>query len=556
MKRTLTLAIVIATMITACSKKDMQTTTPTTPNSIGVSFKKDSSVVDQTIKPPKNNQLLFSGVFTTGSINGFSLTNVSVTLKGQGDTAVPRDYLRQLYFTIEGGTATITPSGNKKDSVTANDFSFPSFVCNIAQYQTRLLRIYGDILPSATNSTGTEDNLVIIVKLTYTGHDQNNNTIEYFQMPLVEGQKIIFTGTPAVPTFSVTSIADLATPASSTILDNQEKSVLSYGVKLNGVSGTITEHRFLIQGAAANAVSSVKLFSGGAFIAQAPVVAGSVLISTADVVSAGIQKNYSVSAVVSVGTGDVSNNDFTITLDAVTARSTANEQKSDGTDRVGNPFTVLKAVLDIKKVSVPTLLITNGAMDLYTVDLTAVNGDVALKEFTYDIFLNDQGVNDTLTLKNFQILNGSGVDITNQFRFTDAASIIDTLFSESDSKLRTTRISGTGETVIPAGTTLRLKFRAVVGGFNHPADGDGFSVIPITDGTSSTGLKYLNSGGISNGNAKLYSSATSSTSAVNFYLIWSDYASPNHNGLFIQTSNDWIGGDRITKTLSVNNFHQ
>jgi hypothetical protein len=540
------MATIVAMVFTSCKK-----TVDVTPG-IVVSFKPDPSVSSQLVQPAVNNQLLFTGIFNTGSINGFSLTNVTVTLKRGGDAALPQTYLRQSYCTIDGGVTQLKIE--KKDSITTSEFSFPNIVHNIAQYQTRTIRIYGDILSSATNNTGAEDNLILSVRLTYTGFDGTRT--EYFQTESIDGQKIIFSGTPVSPLFSVTSIADPSTPVSSTILDGQEKPVLQYGVRLNGVSGTVIEHRFLVQGPAANAVTSIKLFSGTTFITQAPVVLGAVLISTTDVVSAGIQKNYSVSAVISVGSGDVSNNDFTITLDAVTARSTANEQKSDPTDRVGNPFTVLKAILDIKKVAVPTLFITNGPMDLYTVDLTAVNGDVSLKEFTYDIFLNDQGINDTLSLKSFQILNGGGVDITNQFRFTDAASTVDSLFSESDSKLRTTRISGTGETVIPAGTTLRLKFRAVVGGFNHPADGDGFSVIPITDGTASTGLKYLNSGGISNGNAKLYSSAASSTSAMNFYLIWSDYASPNHNGLFIQTSNDWIGGDRVTKTLSVNNFHQ
>lgn len=552
MKKTLITLLVTAGIFSACNKdSNLGPNNPIPIATIPVTFKVDSSVLIRTIQAPKNNELIFAGILNTGSINGFSLTNIKVTLKQGGDANPPVSYLRKVRYELEDASGGIY-SPEIKDSVMSTTFSFNNFVKNYPQYQNRSIKIYADILTSATNNTGLEDNLVVSVQLTYTGFDGTRT--EYFQTVIVDGHKTIFSVAPQP--FALASVADPATPTSGVILDGQEKEVLRYGVKLTGVSGTVTEHRFLVQGQATNAVKAIKLFDGTTFIAQAPVSGGIATVLTNDALSASIQKNYKAVPIVNVTSGDVSNYDFTITLDAVKAVSTVGEQKTDGTDRMGNPFTVLKAVLDIKKVSVPTLLITNGAMELYAVDITAINGDVSLKQLTYDIFLNDQGVNDTLSLKNFQILNGSGIDITNQFRITDAASVIDTIFSESDSKLRATRISGTGETIIPAGTTVRLKFRATVGGFNHPLDGDGFSIIPVTDAVSSTGLKFLNSGGLPNGNAKLHSSATSSSSATDFNLVWSDMSSLNHNGLFIQTSNDWIGGDRATKTLSVNNFHQ
>lgn len=544
------LAMLFATAVLSACHKD-KTLVPNNPPTtiVPATLKKDSSSLDQTVQTPKNNQLIYAGILNTGSISGFTVTTVKVSLKQGGDAASPVNYLRRIYFVIEDAVAY---TSDPKDSVTTAEFTFPNFLKNFPQYQNRGIRVYADILSSATNGTGLVDDLKVSVQLSYNG--RNGNDIDYFVTPMVEGQKITFGGPP--PVFTVSSVADPATPASGVILDGQEKEALRYGVKLTGVSGNVTEHRLLVQGQATNAVTALKLFDGPTFIAQANVSNGVATIVTNDAISAGAQKNYIVKPIVSVTTGDVSNYDFTVTLDAVKAVSTAGEQKTDGTDRSGNPFTVLKAILDIKKVAVPTLLITNGAMDLYTVDLTAVNGDVSLKELTYDILLNDQGADDTLFAKNFQIFNGSGLDITNQFRFTDVNSNIDTLFSESDSKLRATRISGTGETIIPNGTTLRLRFRAVIGGFNHPLDGDGFSVIPVVDVVSSIGLKFLNSGGLTNGNAKLHSSATPSGSAVNFYIVWSDISSPNHNGQFVQTSNDWLCSQRATINLSVNNFHQ
>lgn len=541
-------------IFSACSKKDVPSPNPGTPNTLPVTFKKDSSVVDMTIQPAKNNQNLFEGKLNTGSLNGFNLTNIKVKFIKDGDAAMPKDYIRRIYAVVEG-PASGAYTTEIKDSVN-NEFSFNSFVRNFAQHQVGSVKIYADILASSTNGTGLEDNLSLEVQLSYTGYLGGGSSLEYFQTNPVVGHKTIFSTQPQP--FSISSVADPSTPVSGLILHGEEKPGLSYGVKFSGASGTITEHKFILQGQASTAVTALKLFdTNNNFIAQGNVSNGLVSIVASDAISLGVEKKFIVKPVVSVSSGSLSNYDFNIVLDEVKGFSSiTGEQKTDGTDRTGNSFRVLKALIEIKKVAVPTLVITNGVMDLYTVDITAINGDVALKELTYDILLNDQGINDTLSLKNFQILNGSGSDLTSQFRFTDASGAIDTFFSESDSKLRTTRISGTGETVIPMGTTLRLRFRATVDGFNHPSDGDGIAIIPVIDATSSVGLKYLNTGGLVNGNARLYSSASPSSSATSFYLIWSDMSSPNHNGQFVQTSNDWLGGKGVISNLTVNNFHQ
>lgn len=544
----------------ACTKKDdgfLQIITPPPTSNIAVRFYPDSSVLSQTIQAPKNNQLIFSSKVYTGTINGFTLTSVKVVLKKSGDAAEPYEYLRRVRLIVDGNFSGV-PLTLIKDSVSSNEFTFSNFATNFGPSQLGTVKLYGDVLSSATNNTGVEDNLVVSVTLTYSAY--NGTSTAFFQIGSVDGHKTVFSSVPQ--SFTVTSVADPLTPVSGIILQGEDKKTFSYSVNIMGVSGSVTEHRLLVQGLAANAVTKLKLYDGNNnFIAQADVINGVATIITNDAISAGMQKAYSIRPVVNVNSGDVSNNDFIIVLDAIKAVSTANETKTDGTDRTGNSFTALKAMLEVKKVNVPTLVITNNSMmDLYTVDLTAINGDVSLKELAYLISLDDQSNNDSLLLKNFQVLDENGIDITNQFRFTDAACAIDTLFSESDTKLRSTRIAGTGETVIPAGVTKRLIFRAFLGGFNHPLDGDGFSVIPASDAITSTGLKYLNTGGLTSGNIKLYSNPAASTNAQNFNWVWSDKSSPNHYGQPSQNSqsNDWIGGQRISfvAVLTVNNFHQ
>lgn len=559
MKKTIIMMAIAIGLFTACKKEGEEFLVPINPpptNSVAVKFYKDSSVLDQTIQAPKNNQLIFSSKVYTGSINGFTLTSAKVILKKNGDAAEPYEYLRRVRLLVDGNFSGV-PLTLTKDSVSSNEFTFSNFATNFGPSQLGTVKLYGDVLSSVTNNTGVEDNLVVSVMLTYSAY--NGTSTQFFQIGNIDGHKTIFSSAPQ--SFGVTSVADLATPASGIILHGEDKKTFSYAVNITGVSGNVTEHRFVVQGQAAAAITTLRLFDGANnFIAQANVSGGVTTIFTNNAISAGMQKVYSVKPVVNVSSGNVSNYDFNIILDEVKAVSSITaEQKSDNTDRVGNTFTVLKAMLDIKKIDVPTLVITNNSMmDLFILELTAINGDVSLKELAYAIDLNDQGNNDSLFLKNYQILDENGLDITSQFRFTDAACVIDSLFSESDTKLRTTRISGTGETTISVGAPKRLRFRAFVSGFNHPLDGDGFSVVPVSDASASTGLKYINNGGATSGNVKLHSSPGTNPSAQNFNLIWSERSSPNHSGQPSQTSlsNDWVNGSRVLSTWLVNNFHQ
>jgi hypothetical protein len=548
MKKRLIMATLFALVLFSCKKeKDVISSTSTKQDP---TLTKDVSYSNRTIIVPKVDTVIASGVLDTKDAQGMTAigSNIKFTIAGAFKAS---EDLSNVYFVVkDGGSVVFTSEKKALVNDVVSSFTQNPFL-SFTQAKVYLIEVRADILSSATDNTGVDDQAIVTFDLVYQANGSSTNKTLSFT-----GQTLTFALTPPPMTF-VTSL-DATNPTSSVVLDGQDKNTLSYSVKSMGSSANVNEHKFKVQGQAAPAVQSLKLFDGTILIGQAPVVAGTITILGNTLIPENTTKVFTVKAVVSDVYSDISGYDFSIVLDRVSGISlVTNSIASNDTDRVGNNFEVLKAQLEIKKVPVPTLQIVNGAMDLYILDLTAINGDVSLKELAYNILLNDQGFNDTLFAKNFQVLNGSGVDITSQFRFTDVNSNIDTLFSESDSKLRTTRISGTGETIIPNGTTLRLRLRALVGGFNHSLDGDGFSVVPALDVNSSVGLKSLNTGGLVIGNAKLHSNATPNSGAQNFNIVWSDYSSFNHNGLFSQTSNDWLGGKMIIiSNITVNNFFQ
>jgi hypothetical protein len=250
--------------------------------------------------------------------------------------------------------------------------------------------------------------------------------------------------------------------------------------------------------------------------------------------------------------------DFTVVLDKVTARPVGvNTDYSDPTDRTGATFTAFKSFPVVTKAPVPSLaIINNQQIELYRYAVNATNGVIAQKQCAFEIILNDQTTDDTLFLKNFKVFE-DGVDVTSQYRFTDANGFIDTLFSETDINLYCTKIAGTGEATTPVGGTKTWSFKASVYGFNHAGEGDGISVKLLGDATSAVGLKYLNTGGISNSNARLASTATAQSSAPMQNFLWSDHSALNfgtHSGQTGLSSNDWTNGEKVFSSLAPNVF--
>lgn len=527
-------------IFSACTKKDLPPN-PTAPtNTLSVTFKKDSSIVDQTIQAPKNNQFLFQGQFNTGSINGFSLTSVRVKFKKFGDGASPSSYLKRIHLLCDG-TFSGTPLSLTVDSVNSNEFSFTNFVTNFGQYKIGTIKISADILSNATNATGLEDGLIVEVQLAYTGYLGSNNPLSHFQTEIAVGHKTIFSTQPQP--FAVSSVTNPATPASEVVLHGQEKSVLKYGVKLAGTSGTVTQHRFLIQGQASGAVSAVNLFDiNGNFVGRANTSNGVAVITTGEAMSLGIQKDYTAEAVINVSSGDISNYDFKLVLDEVKAFSSiTGEQKSDGTDRVGNLFTVRKTNFLLERIEIATQVINDSTEeDTYKLRITNIGSSTgSFAQISYGLIWADNSPSkiDTLQLKP-RLLCGSSQPSgfwTNQ----NGDTVVGNFFKEA-----TTIMTFTFDTeyTLAGGASVVVMLKTFRKGFK--TTNDGFRIKPVFDGSRiASTYKFINNGtvGLSR---KLYSTSSQTANANPFkqLFIWSDKADPAHSPVPGLSSNDWMNG--------------
>lgn len=536
MKKVLITLLCTAGIFSACRKdQSLGSNNPAPIATLPITFKTDSSVLNRTIQAPRNNQLIFTGIFNTGSINGFSLTSIKVTFKQGGDASLPIDYLRKIRYELEDGSGAIY-SPETKDSVISATFSFNNFVKNYPQYQNRSLKIYADILASATNNTGLEDNLVASIQLTYTGFDGTRT--EYFQTGQIDGHKTTFSSLPQ--SFVVASVADPATPISGIVLHTEDKKTFSYSVNITGVSGSVTEHRFLVQGLAAGAITALKLYDGNNnFIAQANVSGGVATIVTNDALSAGMQKAYSIKPVVNVMSGDVSRHDFTVVLDAVKAISVANEQKTDATNRVANPFTVFKSFMSIAQIPLSgTTIIDSVWMNAYRWTESASSfGPMATKNRCFGVTFVDNGIQDTLQLIP-EVWKGS-TNITSLFYLINQNGDTITRLVKSDTNLFLIPKTGGngGESVTTAGSTDTYTLRFLPRGFKHT--GDGYAVVPLFS-TASLSSDYKFIVGTLGSYSKMSTTRSGSSGAQLVPWSVSDMSSISHSALVNLSSNDWF----------------
>lgn len=544
MKKIITIAMFVA--IAASCKK-----TPT-PNEVPKQapvLTKLVSFPDRTGVSPKNGDTLAMFDFYTGTLPDLFITHATLKIQGVGAFS-PTTGLKNLFFIIKNGDGVIVYTSEKKTGV-ANDNLFAYLAKNLGPARSYIIIVYSDVLPSATDGVDPVDECIVSLQLTYI--DANNHQ---GLTSLEVGQKTTFgTSTPPTPVVgTVTSNLESSTPKSKIILDGGKDTALVYGLTSSLAASTALEQTFKVQGLAASTVATLKLYDGVTLVGQAPVVSGVATIIANLALAKDIKKIFVAEVVVGSGSvsSDVTNTGFVVTLDKVKYLS-GTEAKSDETDRVGYEVTVFKATLKATHISIP-LILSNGVVELYKWSLTAIGGDMAYKKYTYEITLNDQGFNDTLFLKNFKIFE-NGADVTSSYRITDANGNIDTVFSESDTKLYLTRIPGIGESIVLFGTIQTISFSALVGGFNHPNDGDGLAIRAIGDNKSSLGLKYLNTGGVT-ADARLHTSPTASSSAVNFNFVCSDKTSLSHSAQFGLSSDDWFGGEKIFATLPFNIFHQ
>jgi hypothetical protein len=531
MKKVIILTFLVG--LFACRKEKLPPNNGGNNTTVNVSFKRDSSVVEQTIQPAKNGYITFSSVLNTGSVNGFQVTSVEVSLKKLGDASEPRSYMKRIYFTIEDA-GSVTFTSPIKDSVVNNTFSFDNFLKNYGQFKTLTIKLYADILSTATNGTGLEDGMTVEMKVFYT----HGGSAIPNQTNVVVGHKTTFS-TASQP-FSVSSYADSTNPTGAVVLEGQNSHVLHYAVGVSGQSGSINLHKFLIQGQGSSAVKELKLYSGNSLLGQVFVNNNVCSITTSEPLTSGTRKFYYVVPVLSVNPTN-SNYDFSVVLDETSGVSVAGEQKFDGTDRFGNFFTPLKTTLLVERIPISTQVI-NDSTEEDTYQLRISNTGLfpaAFKQISFGIVWanNSPGSIDTLELKPRLLCNSvqpSGL-WTNQNGDTSSGGF----FRESVSIITFTF---TSEQVVNGGSSVVVLLKTFRRGFK--TTNDGFRVKPIFDPTRvDLSYKFVNKGtvGLS---MKLFSSSSQNVSANPFkqLFIYSDMCDLAHSPVPGLSSKDWLSG--------------
>lgn len=496
-----------------------------------VSLKKDTTHLDLVVQPPQSAQILFAGILDVGNADGFVATGAKVLLSRFGDAAMPADYIKNLYFTIEDGTSVVYTS-EVKTSIVNNVNSFDQFAKNLLKGKTYGIKVYADVLATATNGTGIADECITSFELIYSDKTGAQNTTG-----AKSGQKITWTNTPSS---TVETYINAATPVTQNVSSGGDVVTLSFDAKSISGASVITEIGIRFDNNLSSIVTQAKLYLGPTLLGSASVLGQTATFSVNTVAPQNLLLSYSVVLTTSTVTSDFSGTSLRTTMDYIKYQSASGSQQTNSTDRQGNDLFLYRSTMTLSYIPLSGIITDSVERDGYSWTESASSaGAMAKKQNTFAVSLIDNGVDDSL--KMYPRMFENGVDITSLGVFTNQSGDTIRYLKEGDTKLFFTLITGAGERIIPAGgsKTYALKIRPV--GYKHPLDGDGLSIQLLTDQAPLPfDFKYINKG-VGGFNAKLSNVASANANAQVQHLVVSDLASSGHSALFQASSNDWKG---------------
>lgn len=537
--------LVISTHIllsAGCRRESLTITQPPATGTAKVVFRNDSSLLGKEVTVP--TQVIHTLDLPIGTASGVVILGGYFQCAPLGVTLPSRDIKNFVMRIKDGATTVYTTPVFANVANGAN--SLPQLSLNLLQTKTYRIEFLYDILASATDGSGVTDGCRVGLELYYSHRASPYDTIVF-----TNSQTMTFVKTPVIPQATLETTTDHNLLPKQVVAQQSERGTVSWLAKATGGDIPITEQTYRIEGSARSVVTALKLYdsTSGTFIEQVAVVNNTAVFTKAHTVSSGKTVRFSVRAVVGSVSASVSSLPFTVVRDKITYQLPTSAVYTDDVDIVSNPIHVFKTLFTITHIPVTTPL-ANGRMELYRF---AISGTTAHKQFTFEITLNDLGVNDTLSLKDFD-LHENGVSVKSRLRFTDAQGVLDTVFTESDSKLYITYTQGSGETQING--TVTFSFFATLGGYRGPADGDGIAIRLLGDQSAPPeAYKYLNNGGLMFGNAKLFSSPFGTASAQSSHFLLSDMSAVPHNGQFNTSTNDWTNGYHFFSFLPYQYFN-
>lgn len=543
MKKQLSVVVVafVAIMLFSC-KKEVTVVQPPPSGNGGttgstVSLKKDTTYPDLVVQPPQSAQLLFAGILDVGNADGFVATGAKVLIARTGDAAMPADYIKNLYFTIEDG-ASIIYTSEVKTSIVNNVNSFNQFAKNLIKGKSYGIKVYADILASATNATGLSDECTSSFELIYADKLGAQNTTSS-----KVGQKITWSN---MPSSTVETYVNVATPAIQNVSSSgADVTTLIFDAKSVGGPSVISEAGFRFDNNFSQVVTQAKLYLGSTLVGTTAIVGQTAVFSINSVAPQNLLLSYSLVLTTNNVTSDLSGISLRTTLDYVKYQSAGGAQQTNGSDRQGSDIFLFRSTMSLAYNPLSGVLADSVERDAYSwVESASSAGAMAKKQNAFAITLIDNGFDDTL--KAYPRMFENGTDITSLGFFTNQNGDTVRFLKEGDTKLFFTLITGSGERIIPAGgsKTYVLKIRPV--GYKHPLDGDALSVqLLIDQAPIPFDYKYVNKGA-GGMNAKLSNVASANANAQEQHMLISDMSSPGHSAIFQASSNDWKGSYLIS----------
>lgn len=519
---------ILAIAFISC-KKEEALTPINPPATAKVTMTKDVSLPDQNIQVP-TAKVTSSATVSVGSVNGAVLLGGNFRFNSFGNFIASRDVKNFNFHIEEAGT--VIYSSRTFPSVSNGVNTFDQMGNQLPKTKTFTFKFEYEVLATATDGTGADDGEQLSVTFYYAHQGSSYDTLGPVTL---QRYTFVLTASSTLQTAVATT-----TPSVQNVFGNQEIPLLDELLTSIGGSNTVNKKTYrFIDPAVSPFITELRMYDGSTAIGTTPVINGTAVFTNTFMVST--TKTITLKAVVGTVDQNLSGKNLKLISDKTEYTDAGGASKVNDVDRTGNSQYLFRTLPEIKKENVPSFTITNGvSKEYYRYSVKFPNATGSQQQFTYEISLVDQSGNDTLFLKNFKIFENN-IDVTSQYRITKQNGLVDTIFTEADTKLVFTKVSGGGETLFQAGVSKTFSFQATAVGFNHP--GNSVSVNLIGDDTPPPpDFKYVTTGGIPNSDVELASNnqPSSPSQAVNY--MFGDYSNtPSSSNVNNSTPDHYCG---------------
>jgi hypothetical protein len=244
--------------------------------------------------------------------------------------------------------------------------------------------------------------------------------------------------------------------------------------------------------------------------------------------------------------------DVKLTLYLVKHESSAGTLTSDTTpgasnsNPAGNSIYVYKAYPTVvaNNSGLGSTFVNGSETSLYQFKVTAVNGDIAMKQLKFSVAWNEVTTTPDLELESLKLFRGS-TNLTSSVTIQDEdGTSLESTSGASDTTTSTIYVSwdsGLEETVAE-GTTVTYTLKGTPQGFGSSTAGKDSVSLQLTGSESSADVRNYLSDPSSGDGIYALAATQGATSGTATKFIWSDISAVIHSAADATSSNDWHSG--------------